>query len=891
MIRPGIPRLFHLLSRRRDLVDRSVEEEIQLHIALRAEQLEREGLPRDVARAEAARRFGPLAQARRNLERMAHRRERTMGFRETIDGLEQDFRYAARGLRRDPFFTLFAIATLALGIGANAAMYGIVDRLLLRGPDYVDDPRRVVRFVLTATRPNRRELRTSELGYVSYLSMRQATHLFDGVAAYTEDPYRLGRGQSARIVTAGYATADFFPLLGVRAARGRFFSPDEDRTSGAEKVVVLGDGLWRSQFGADPQVVGQTMQLANGPYTIIGVAPRGFTGVELSRVDLWMPMTLRSAPVTKNWTSSWNAQWLTVVGRLKSGASVEKAGEDATAAHRAAYDGTSKVIAGARFLVAPIGFTDQGRESTEVAVSRWLLGVTVVVLLIACTNVANLLLARAIRRRREIAVLLALGAARWRLARFFLIESLLVASGGGLAALAVATGVTSLVRMSLLSEIEWTSSPVSGRILLVTLAVTLFVGVVVGLAPAVHAARRSLIDALKAGAQSGGGRMRLGMWPTVLQATLTAALLVGAGLFMRSLQRARSLPLGFDADRVFVAEIGFASLGDNPDQINAARARRIQIYARALESVQRLPDVDRAALAVGSPFGNAFTPDLFVPGWDSLPKLGGGGPYISAVTSGRIFTAAEGAGTEPVAIVNATMAKTLWPGNEALEQCLHVGADSAPCARVVGIVEDAHRNQLRELPAMQYYIPFGQESGFGGTVLMVRPRGELAPVAPLIQKSVSSLDAMVEAVRVRPLQQSIDPLIRPWRLGATIFALGGGLALLVAALGLYSVMSYVVAQRTHEVGVRIALGAGAWQIVRLIVGQSVAMALAGIALGIGIALFAGRFMEGLLFNTSPRDPAVLTVTSLTLVAVAVLASMVPALRAKRVDPIRALKAE
>jgi ABC-type antimicrobial peptide transport system permease subunit len=209
----------------------------------------------------------------------------------------------------------------------------------------------------------------------------------------------------------------------------------------------------------------------------------------------------------------------------------------------------------------------------------------------------------------------------------------------------------------------------------------------------------------------------------------------------------------------------------------------------------------------------------------------------------------------------------------------------------VGIVEDAHRNQLREPPAMQYYIPYGQENGFGGTVLMVRPRGELAPVVPLIRKSVTSLDAMVEAVSVHPLQESIDPLIRPWRLGATIFVLGGGLALLVAALGLYSVMSYVVAQRTHEVGVRIALGAGAWQIVRLIVGQSVAMALAGVALGIGVALFAARFMEGLLFNTSPRDPAVLTVTSLTLVSVAVFASVVPALRAKRVDPIRALKAE
>jgi predicted permease len=828
-----------------------------------------------------------------------------MGLHETLDGLFQDIRYAIRGLRRDPAFTTFSVATLALGIGANAAMYGIVDRLLLRGPDYVRNPERVVRFVLTATRPPIGERRTSQLGYVSYLTMRGATHVFDAVAAYKEDAVTLGRGPSARTVRAGYATADFFPLLGVHAALGRFFSADEDRPTGAERVLVLGDALWRSQFGADPSVVGRTMPLRDGQYTIIGVAPRGFTGVELSRVDLWMPMTLVSSTVTPQWTTSWNSQWLRVVGRLKPGVSLEQAAEDATAAHRAAYDGPSTIIAGARFQIAPLLSTDEGRESTEAAVSRWLLGVTAVVLLIACTNVANLLLARAIRRRREIAMLLALGAARWRLARFFLAESLCVALGGGVAALAVAAAVTSLVRVSLLSDIEWTASPVSGRVLLVFAVVTLVIGVSVGLAPAAHAARRSLTDALKSGATGGGGRVRLGMWPTVLQATLTAALLVGAGLFVRSLQRARSLPLGFDAGRLLVAEIGFARLGDRPDQAaqRAARARRIQVYARSLAAAQRLPEVERATLAVGSPFGNAFTPDLFVPGWDSLPKLGGGGPFVSAISSdyfgtvgtrllrGRVFTVSEGAGTEPVAIVNATMASTLWSGKEALGQCLHVGADSAPCARIVGIVEDAHRSQLREPPAMQYYIPIGQEVGFGGTVLMVRPRRDLAPAVPLLQKTIAGVDAMVETVGVRPLQDSIDPLLRPWRLGATIFVLGGGLALLVAALGLYSVMSYVVAQRTHEVGVRIALGARAWQIVRLVVGQSVAMALAGVALGIGIALFAARFVEGLLFNTSPRDPAVLTVTSLTLVAVAVIASLVPALRAKRVDPMRALKAE
>jgi hypothetical protein len=310
-----------------------------------------------------------------------------------------------------------------------------------------------------------------------------------------------------------------------------------------------------------------------------------------------------------------------------------------------------------------------------------------------------------------------------------------------------------------------------------------------------------------------------------------------------------------------------------------------------------------ASIAVGSPFGNSFAVNLSVPGWDSIPRMPGGGPYVSAVTSdyfatvgtrvlrGRAFTGREGDGTEPVAIVNQTMARTLWPGREAIGQCLRIGEATAPCSQVVGIVEDARRYELKEDPVMQYYIPLGQERGFGGSVLLARPRGEVEPLVARMQVALETGDAMVEHANTYPMRQLIDPLLRPWRLGATIFGMGGALALLVAALGLYSVMSYAVAQRNHEMGVRLALGATGGNIVSLILRQSMGMAGAGLTAGVLITLWAGRYLETLLFDTSARDPLVIGTALVVLLGAAGLASLIPALRARRVDPMRALRSD
>jgi predicted permease len=906
LIRPGVRRLFDLMLRRREVSRRDVDTEVALHIDLRVQQLVRQGLSPDSARAEAERRFGSV-RALQSLEQMAHWRDHRMSFRDWLDSVRQDIRYALRGLRREPAFTVFAIATLALGIGANAAMFGIVDRLLLRGPDHVVEPDRMVRFTATVTRPGIGEVTNAGMGYVVYDNLRKSgSRLFDGYAAYTsEGQFSLGRGREARHIRGGAASADFFPLLGVRAARGRFFLPDEDDTSNPAHVVVLGDALWRSQFGADAGIIGKTIIVNDEPYTVIGIAPPGFTGVQLSRVDAWIPMSLGSRTVTNNWPRAWNAQWLFIVGRVKPGVTLTAASEEATRIHRLAYDGPpTRPMAKARITATPIRFTMDGIESTEASVSKWLVGVTLIVLVIACSNVANLLLARAIRRQSEVAVRMALGAGRRRLARLFVTESLVISALGGAAALAVAGIISVLVRKALLTNIEWTSSPVSGRVLAVAFAVTFLVGNLLGLAPAAHAARVSLQTAMQRG-KAQGRRWRAGSWPTVVQATLTACLLIGAGLFVRSLHRARTLPLGFDSDRILVVAPEWAALGPEatPAERRSVRGRRVEATRRALARLQQQSGVERAAVAVGSPFGNGFGLDLYVPGFDSIPKLPGGGPFISAVTAdyfaavgtrllrGRTFTVMEGAGTPPVTIINATMAKTLWPNDDALTKCIRINADTMPCASVVGVVEDAHRWSLKEEPAMQYYIPFGQEVGFGGSVFMVRPRGTPQSFAAVAVRAVEGTDAIIDRATAWPIREKIDPLLRPWKLGATIFAMGGVLALLVAALGLYSVMSYSVAQRTHEMGVRIALGARSRSIISMIVRQGVLLAGIGVTGGIVLAILAGSRLQGLLFNTSPRDVTIIGSAALVLMTAAAAASFWPALRAGRVDPIRALKSD
>jgi predicted permease len=432
----------------------------------------------------------------------------------------------------------------------------------------------------------------------------------------------------------------------------------------------------------------------------------------------------------------------------------------------------------------------------------------------------------------------------------------------------------------------------------------LLIGVTVGLVPALKATRADVATGLKAGVREGGGqRSRLRTTLTVAQAALSVVLLVGAGLFVRSLWNVRALDLGLQPDRVLAVAIRWPGMGriTDPDARQRESRRRSDFYWRALEQVRALPGAEHAALTIGMPFWSSYGLKLRVPGRDSLPRLAGGGPNISAVTAeyfatmgtrllrGRVFTPQDRAGSERVAIVSEVMARTLWPEGDPIGECLLI--EDLPCARVVGVVADARRFRLREDPHMHYYVPLGQETRMGGTTLLVRPVGDPEAFVNPLRRALLAMDPELGYVDTQPVQRLLDPQVRPWKLGAAVFGLAGLLALLVAAVGLYSVLSYLVEQRTQELGVRIALGARVGHVVGLVLRDGLGMSLLGIAVGSGLALLGGRFLQPLLFEASPRDPAIFTAVALSLGLIAVIASALPAWRANQVDPMRALRVE
>ena len=877
--------------------DREMEEEMQFHLELRAAEHQHAGMSEQEAYDVARRRFG-------NRTVMQEYRRTAVGLT-SLDTFAQDLRYVLRAIRHSPGFSVMVVLTLGIAIGANAAMFGIIDRLMLRGPAYVVDPDRVVRLYATEREGNE-ESTGSTVGYVTYAHLRASAHDFEDLAVYASTEATVGIGTEAQRIQLGRVSWNFFPLLGVRPLVGRFFGADEDHPPLGENVVVIDEGYWRRSFGGDARVVGRTMIIEGVTYTIVGVAPQGFTGAELERRDGWVPISLPYWGPGSNWPTAWDASWLQVVGRLEPGVAFEQASRDATAAHRRAYDGPpNHTMRTASLSVAPLRFNRAGKEQIVTRVSRWLVAVAAIMLLIACANVANLMFARATRRRREVAIRLALGIGRPRLVRLLVAESAMLGLVGGVAGLVVAFAGGRFVRGVLLPNVAWTDSAVDVRVLAVTALTALATGVLVGLAPALQGTRLDLSSALKSGVREGGGhRNRTRSILTVTQAALSVMLLVGAGLFLSSLRKVYALHLGIEPDKVTVVSLDWPSMASLPeDAKDRERHRRNVVFDAALERVRALPGVERAAVVVGTPFQSSMSITLRVPGRDSLPQLPGGGPYVRAVsddyfatagtrvTRGRAFTHADVTGAERVAIVNETMARTLWPNREAIGECLLM--DTMPCSRVIGVVEDARRFGLREDPAMQYYIPLGEERalGFGGRKMFVRPRGDAVALREALRAEMLRLDPTVSFVTVAALQDSVDPQIRPWRLGATMFGVFGALALLVAAIGLYSVIAYLVTQRTRELGVRLALGAQVGDIVRLIVRYGVGLAMVGVVIGALLSINAGRWIEPLLFETSPRDPAVYLVVSAVLVVVALVASLLPAWRAARVDPLEALRTE
>ena len=827
-----------------------------------------------------------------------------------MQSLWQDILWSARGLRRDTGFSAFVVAALMLGIGANAAMFGIVNRLLVSGPPHVRDASRVVRLYLMTQPQSMRQFTTDGFGNVSYDVARQQARSFVAVASYNVGDTTVGDGAEARKARGGFASATLFPLLGVEPAMGRFFRDDENVPTSAEHVVVLGYGAWQRWFGGAPDVLGKTLTIGPDRYSVIGVAPQGFTGPQLGPVDVWLPINLQGPKVTKDWQTTWNAQWLQIVGRLKAGVTPPEAGRELTTILHRTYSGDEPSVAAGRMFVAPLSADDAGVEAPEITVVRWLFGVTLIVLLIACANVANLLLARGIRRSREMALRAALGARTSRLVRLLLVETTLLAIAGALGGIAVAYALGGLARQLIFAWVDWSTSPVDGAVLTASAALAVITGLAVGLLPAWRTGRANLTDALKESVRDGGGQRSRGRHAlTLVQAALSVLLLVGAGLFVRSLLNAWTLPLGIDPERVMVVDITYRNRGplseiEDPSARDAERQRRDSANLALVTDLGRIPGVDHVSAAIGMPFGNRFTVALRVPGLATVPRLNRRSPSVSAVGAdyfatmgtrilrGRAFGLADRHGSEPVAIVSDTMAQTIWPAQDPIGKCIISGeAPAPPCARIVGIAESTHQSALREPPVMHYYIPFGQEVDFGGTILLVRSSGNPLLLGSAVRRAILDRDPTIQFVDLSTVQDKIDPQTQQWRIGATVFVLSGLLALLVAAVGVYSVTSYLVADRTHEIGVRLALGARRTDVAKLILRGGVGMAVVGSLLGCAAALVASRTVESLLFNESARDPWIYGGASLVIVAVAAAAGVLPTLRANRISPLLALKAE
>ncbi len=826
-----------------------------------------------------------------------------------MDSLLQDLRYAVRGLVRSPGFSLAVVLTLALGIGANTTMFGVLDTLLLKPPAHVRDASRVQRVYFRVRFVDQLRINTVT-SFPGYQSLIGSPGLA-AVAAVTGGGMSVGTGPEARQVKVSAVTASFFPLLGVTPERGRFFGSTEDET-GATPVAVVSHDYWQGPLAGDSAVIGKTLPIGRFSYPLIGVAPEDFAGADLEAPDLWIPIR-QAAPVltSPEALTSRNWFWVGVLARLAPGATPRSAEAQATMTYRrAALGGGSPMDTAAAVLLGPIQAARGPDMSSDAKVALWVGIVALAVLLVACANVANLLLARGLRRRTEMAVRAGLGAGRGQLVRQLLVESIVLALVGGVAALLVALWGGAVVRAYLLPKGAGAAALLDLRVLGFTAAVAILTGLLAGSAPAWQSSRADVAAALRAGGREVHARGALRSTLLAVQVALTLVLLVGAGLFVRSLRNAQTLDYGLDLQHLLIAGMrqrggGAVSVSRQfrTDAPGGPEDPQSAMYLRLMEKIRTHPGVASADVTVGTPYQSLVSLSLRASGRDSMPRLQGGGPYIVAVSPGyfgtvgtrilrgRGFTDQDTKGALKVTVVGQSFAKMIWPDRDALGQCLFIGRDSS-CVQVVGIAADARRQSVLDDKALTYYVPFAQHiDPLPVDGLLIRTRGPARAVLGEIQHALQNAEPNLPFVSVQSLLERIEPQWRSWRLGATMLTAFGLLALIIAALGLYGVTAYGVTQRTQEIGVRIALGAQHGDVIRLSVAQAVRATAVGAAIGMGVALVLGRAMSSLLFGVKPADPAAVLGGIAVLLAVAALAAWVPARRAARIDPMVALRYE
>ena len=872
-----------------------IRDEVEFHREMIERELLERGYAPDEARDEARRRMGN--------DTMMREDARAIWVAPRLEAVVQDVKYALRAMRRTPTLTAGILITFALGIGVYSAAFSLIDRLMFRPPALMRDAGTVHRVRLYRNNSNRGEQETYA-PYVRYTEMAGAVTKFSHVAAVAGQPIAIGKGVTIRRVNGAEVTPSFFRFFSAPPAAGRYFTEPENAPPAGTAVVVLSHEMWTSEYGADLSAIGKQLTVGGVDHTIIGVAPRGFVGITPDQPPaIFIPIASFGAMrAPGRWHSSYGTGiGLQMLVRRKPLVSVAEAGADLSVAferswrseleQRAASGGTTSQNMKLRAIAAPL-LAERGPKRSPIGTTAvWLSGVSLIVLLIACANVANLLIARAWDRRREMAVRIALGVGRGRLFSQLLAESLVLAVSGGAAGLLIGQGVNGLFRSSLLPGAASTSLLTDTRNVAIAAVATLAVGILAGLVPILQAGRLDPVKHLRSGRSEAGRRSIGRSILLVVQVTLSVLLLVGAGLFVRSWQRAHSVPLGFEPNAVLSVSLSFGV------PLDSARVTALRVHL--VSTARAMPEVTHAALRESVPFGGMSGYALRIAGIDSVDALGRfdmnavGGDYFATVGTrilrGRAIEERDVEGAAPVAVVSAAMAARVWPGKDAIGQCMQV--DETPgCRQVVGIAEDIKTLDLAGDQEYYYYLPSlqfrPQEGG-----LFVRTRGDAQRFAEVVRRRLQQEMPSGSYVTVGPLSEGISRRTRAWDAGVRIFTVLGALSAILASVGLYSLLANDVARRRRELAVRMALGANAPDVAGRVALRGLGLTAGGAALGCAIASATGRWVGPLLFQQSPRDPIVYAAVVSVVVVVALLASFVPAVRAASADPCVALQEE
>jgi len=799
-----------------------------------------------------------------------------------MENLIQDLRYGVRSLLKRPGFLVIAVSTLALGIGATTAMFTVVNSVLLR-PLPFPEPQRIVLF--QGINP-RQGINQSNMSVPDIVDWQQQSQSFEQIAAFLGGGLFLSLGDETERVRAAGVSADFFPLFKTNPISGRTFTAEDMKD---DSLVVISHALWQRRFGGAPDVINRKITLANEPATIIGIMPPGFTYPY--DAEVWWPYQLNPAKERRE------NRFVEVVARLKPGVSLAQAQTEMETISQRLAQNYGESNRGWSVRLTELRESLVGKLRTSLLI---LLGAVAFVLLIACANVANLLLARAVSRQKEIALRTALGASRWRVVRQLLTESALLSVVSGVAGLAL-----SLWLIKLLIAITPPNTPrldeirIDWRVFAFSLAVMVFAGLLFGLFPALQTSRPNLNETLKDSGQRGletGGRNRVGSLLIVSEIALSFVLLAGAGLLIKSFMHLREINPGFNPDNVLTMRLAL------PWTKYKQGSPRAQIYKQLVDQVKATPGVQSAAATLSLPLGG----DTFNVGRGLIRE---GRPITadqetnarySAVTpdyfqtlqiplkAGRTFSEQDTLDTTKVVIVNETMARTLWPGENPIGTRFTIWHDEKFAREVVGIVGDT-KDSLDEETGPQMYVPYAQDPTWGSLSLAVRTSGEPSALTNSVREAIRSVDKEVPSFNLKTMNDVVSTSAASRRVPMLLLSAFAGVAMLLAMLGIYGVTSYYVTQRTHEIGVRMALGAQIVDVLKLVLSRAMLLALIGIGIGVAGAVAVTRYLTTLLFGVKPIDTVTFIAVAVVLAAVVFVACLVPARRAAKIDPLEALR--